>query len=365
MEKDQFPRGDGSSAETAGGPQPAPGAALPPAPSWGTTPATSWGTPPAPPAAPGWGPPPGPPATSWGTRPAPPAAPGWGTPPAPPAAPGWGTPPTLDPGWGAPPPGWSQPLPWTSGYAQPAARSNKRGVLVGLGLALLLAGGVGLGLVFVAGQRSGPTPDAATSAGAVVFSDDFHDWNSGWANEVSTDAAWAFWPGTYKLSAKPAAQTDLFAVSPYREPVQALAVTATESISAEASATSGIGVVCRRGSGDSRVQYEFLLKTSGKWAIDVRTGAGAMLNFPRQVRGGHSGIAAGTTPVSLSARCISLDDGVSTRLILAIDGATVVDMTDTAASLPDFGWIGELEASIGPPSATVTATSFEERDLHR
>jgi hypothetical protein len=272
-------------------------------------------------------------------------------------------PPALDPGWGAPPSVWSQPLPWTSGYAQPAAGSNKRGVLVSLGLALLLAGGVGL--VVVAGQRGGPTPDGATSAGAVVFSDDFHDPNSGWLVDQSTDALWAYGAGTYQLSAKPAALTDVFSASPYRKQLQALAVTATESISAGASDQSGIGVVCKRGSGASRVQYEFLLKTSGQWVIYLRTGAISMSTFPQQIRVGHSGIAAGMTPVSLSARCITLDDGVTTRLVFAIDGSTVADMNDTAATLPDAGWIGELEASIGPPSATVTATSFEERDLYR
>jgi len=78
--------------------------------------------------------------------------------------------------------------------------------------------------------------------------------------------------------------TDVFSASPYRKQLQALAVTATESISAGASDQSGIGVVCKRGSGASRVQYEFLLKTSGQWVIYLRTGAISMSTFPQQIR---------------------------------------------------------------------------------
>ena len=161
----------------------------------------------------------------------------------------------------------------------------------------------------------------------------------------------------------PTGVVDLFAASPYRKPLVRLSMTATGSISEGATAKSGFGVMCRQGTGSERVQYEFVLKTSGKWIVYLRTGEVSLTTPPMELRTGMSPTTAGSTPVQLTASCTTGSDGHTTHLVFVVAGSTVVDFTDSAAGLTGTGWLGYTEAAIGPPQATVTFTKFEERDL--
>ena len=321
-------------------PQPAPPSWSPPPPAWGAPPPPAW-TPPAPAQPPAWNVPPAPPA--------------WNPPP----PPAWGAPPP--PVWGYPGAQWGQPGPaWGPGFAPAHVGSRRRAVaLVSIGLVLLvIAGAITIG---VAVSHSA----SQNSAGNIVFQDDFTDSNSGWfAGTSATGTDYAYTRDGYQITRTPTATLDIFAPSPYATPIEWLSISATESISAGAGATSGFGVICRQGTGDSRVQYEFLLKTSGRWLVYLRTGAPSTTNEPTVLRAGTAQVSAGEKPLTLTGTCETAADGMTTHLTFVVDGTTLVDFSNSE-TLAGTGWTAEAEAAIGPPSATVTVVEFIERDLSR
>jgi len=311
-----------------------------------------WGAAPQPPqpssptAPPAWGaqPPPqtwSPQPPAWGVAPQPPQPPAWGVAPQPPP-PAWGAAPQppQPPAWGGQPNQWGQPGPaWQPGSGQfaPVRSGIRARVLVGLGLALLVVAGA-ISVVAVASLRT--SPPAPHVAAGEVFHDNFIDHDSGWYTGLSTSGTvYTYSPTGYQITLASTSLVDAFALSPYKKPLEGLSITATESISDGAADTSGIGILCRRGTGDSRVQYEFQLKRSGKWVVFLRTGAVSMNNAPVTLRSGTAPTSAGATPVSLAATCRTSPDRMTTQLTFAVDGTTVVDFSDAGSLLPDSGWV--------------------------
>jgi hypothetical protein len=223
---------------------------------------------------------------------------------------------------------------------------------------VVIAGAVTISLA-VSGQTS------QQSSGNIVFQDDFSDPNSGWFTGVSaTGTNYAYTRAGYQITRTPTATFDIFAPSPYATPIEALSITATESISTGAGSSSGFGVICRRGLDVARVQYDFLLKTSGKWIVYLRTGIVTSTTEPVLLRSGMAQVSAGEKPITLTATCETAADGMTTHLIFVVDGTTLVDFSD-AETLAGTGWSGGAEAAIGPPQATITVAEFTERDLSR
>ena len=265
-----------------------------------------------------------------------------------------------------------QPGPWQPGYGWPGtdprvqqdvqarARRN-RIVAIGLVIVVVVAGAIGLAAL---ANRSNNTLSSADlqSAGTIVFQDDFHDPSSGWTTgQSSTGTTYAYGASGYQISRATTTPLEIHVYSPFAKGLTGLSVTATESISTD-SGDGSIGVDCRRLSGDQRVQYEFVLDTSGDWAVELRTGAVSISNIPTDLRIGAIPTGAGTTPVTITGTCRTAADGLTTELVLTIDGTLVVDFTDSE-TLPDTGWTGGVDAGFWPPQGTVTVTDFVERDV--
>lgn len=300
-------------------------------------------------------------------------------------------------GWPEQPSGWATPRAWTpgvgwqSGYAPYPSRRTPRGILVSLGVVLVLACGLAVGglaavwstspLKQVAAlPRPSPTPSTTPSPSPTplptpspspapvnkfVFRDDFSDPNSGWFSGRSSNGTdYEYTARGYTISNSTKVSTRYAVDSPYQEQLGGLSITATGAISEGAQSDGGFGVGCRRG-GDSaeRFEYEFELYASGNWYINLRTGAPSMTNVPTYLRSGTAPVYASETPVTITATCQTQADGANTELNFVIDGTTVADLTDTAMSLPDNGWVGAVDAILAPPKATVTVSYFEERDV--
>jgi hypothetical protein len=308
---------------------------------------------------------PPPPPPGWGQPSSPPPPPGWGQPSSPPGWHAGGPAPSSPPGWGYQQASWGSP-PWAA--AVPQAHHSSAPLILGIVL-LVVAVCAGGGLFMLTAsdpsvhQSPSPAGGSAAPQGSVVFHDDFKDPSSGWYVGDTTSATFAYTSDGYRISADPTDLLDYYAVAPYGKPLPELSVTVTESISAGADPGEGIGVMCRQGQGSTRVQYEFLLKVSGRWLVQLRTGTPSVTNEPDLLRSGTSSTVAGPGPVTVTGRCLTRTDGRTTRLVFEIAGTTVIDFTDgSGGSLPDEGWFGGLEGAIGPTPAAVTATYFEEQD---
>jgi len=139
-----------------------------------------------------------------------------------------------------------------------------------------------------------------------------------------------------------------------------MSITATQP--AGSPANTGFGVVCRRGVGAARVQYEIYVGGS-QWVVERRDGAisGAA---PFVIKEGSSPSAAGPAPMTIVGMCATLADGVSSRVAVFVNGTNVGDLVDTATALSGHGWLtGLIVVSSDKAPNTVTVTRFEERDL--
>jgi hypothetical protein len=269
--------------------------------------------------------------------------------------------------------GWPPPYP---GYAVAPPRPASHAGLIVAVVGLVVVFVVVLGVLFVAvglrgsgpgahGAATGPvTASTALTAGrgSVVFSDDFRDPNSGWRTSPVEGATYSYANGAYAL-----AGTGLFAytaTAPYKEPHQQLSVAMTAALSPDAPTDAGMGVGCGRGSGAAEIRYEFVAYVDGSWSVDRRNGTPSATTAPIVLKEGSSAAAAGSTPITVVGVCATLSDGHATRLAFFVGGTLAVDLTDTASTLTDAGWIGSLLlASSDTKPTTLTVSRFEERDL--
>jgi hypothetical protein len=213
---------------------------------------------------------------------------------------------------------------------------------------------------------TGITPLTAAT-GAVVFTDDFHDVQSGWDTvSGASDIQYAYGSGAFVVVAN--GDFWFFEHSPYFEPLQQLSVGATATLDIHTPPDAGFGVDCSRGSGSAKTTYQFTAAADSNWYVVRRTGPRGVTNVATTLKQGtiKGAPAPGVIPVTMVGVCAIMADGLTTRLAFFIDGSKVADFTDASpASSPD-GWLADLitvGSDAGP--VTVTATHFAERDLSR
>src|ERR1700752_172082 len=152
-------------------------------------------------------------------------------------------------------------------HAEAPRRAVPGGVVIAVGVisaVVITAGAGGLGL-FVNHLHSrsplarvSPSPGGLTpTSGAVVFSDDFHDPNSGWSTgTLASGTTIGYSNGHYVIVAKGSLQH--YANAPYKSPLDELEMSVTATQSPGAPAGAGFGVLCYTGTGVQQVTYQFL-----------------------------------------------------------------------------------------------------------
>jgi hypothetical protein len=200
-----------------------------------------------------------------------------------------------------------------------------------------------------------------SSWGQVVFRDDFSDPASGWYTGTTTDATAGYGLGGLVATVSGPYYHQLFA--PYDEPIDQVGISMTATLSAGAPTGTGVGVVCGRGgTGSTAIRYDFILIDDSKWTIVRHTGASQ--NGPVALKSGTAAVTPGATSVTVAGMCASQPDNRTTRLIMFVNGSSVTDLTDTAPTFTDPGWlpgIGIRSQSSQP--ATVTVSDFQVSDL--
>jgi hypothetical protein len=219
----------------------------------------------------------------------------------------------------------------------------------------------------------GPTPSPSTrpitasstltaARGLVVFTDDFHDPGSGWKVENSvTDGTYSYSSTGYIVVVSGA--FDFFSAAPYGQPHEQMSASVTATVSATSPPDAGFGVDCVRPSGTARLRYQFVVIGDGQWFLQRRD-ASTENTGPTILRQGSSFAAASAAPLTLVGMCATLADGTTTRLAMFLNGAKVLDTTDTGTSLLGGGWFTDLNiVSSQTRASTVTVTRFEVRDI--
>ena len=234
--------------------------------------------------------------------------------------------------------------------------------VVSLSLALLTAGCGGAGGAG-GSYRIVATTSVLPGRGTVVFTDDFHDRNSGWTT-LTLPSGTRFTYGNRQYVVVATGALHHYAYSPFEWPEQQLSAGVTATLSSGGALLSGFGIGCRRGSGGSEIRYELLVTGDGRWFVERGSGAPstttASTNLLKQ---GTAPVTPGATPLTLEGLCATLQDGHTTRLMLFVGGQQVADMVDTADALPDRGWVAELVVlSSASANSTVIVTNFIERD---
>ena len=347
-------------------------AALPNAnatPEWATpeTPAPDQGLPPQ---APGWQPQ----SQGWQQQ-----APGWPQQPPgwPPQSQGW---PPQPPGWQPQSQGWQQQAPgwqpqapgWPPGgqfgagpYA-PSTSSRPR-ILITLGVCLLVVA-FAVAAVVVANRSENGTNGTTVlhpETGTTIFSDDFHDPTTGWTTTTTASGTtYAYTADGYVIEALGDNVAHL-AYAPYGSTREKLSMSMTATLTGTTTQGAGMGVMCRRGSGDARLVYEFWVYADGGYSIERRDGAASASTMPRELVSGPGAQPAGTTPITVEGICATVDSE-TTRLVLYVNGIQISDITDTDYNMPNEAWLGGIGVlSVGTDGQSVTVTQFVERDLSK
>jgi len=153
-----------------------------------------------------------------------------------------------------------------------------------------------------------------------------------------------------------------FSFAPYTDPVQQLSAAVSATESSAAGSAGGVGVLCRRGSGSTLLQYEFLVFSDRRWYVERRDGADDT-SVPTVLKQGSSAVAPGSAPVEVSGMCASETDGRTTRLVLFVNGQKVADIANVATTFEDLGWRAGIDVASRNSPATIDISRFEERDL--
>jgi hypothetical protein len=156
-----------------------------------------------------------------------------------------------------------------------------------------------------------------------------------------------------------------FAYAPYSEARQQLSMSTTATLTGTTTQGAGLGVICRRGTGDSRLAYEFWVYADGNYSIQRRDGPTSSSTPPRELIFGHGAQPAGATPITVEGVCATVDSE-TTRLVLYVNGVEMEDTTDIAYNMPNDAWLGGIGTlSVGADGQSITITQFVERDLSR
>jgi len=254
-----------------------------------------------------------------------------------------------------------------------AGGSRTAAVLVILVVVALVAVGA-IAAVAVIGSPK-PTPGPGSSAvapasassspgiGVVVFTDDFHDPGSGWSTgTLPSGTTFTYTSRGFEVFAK--GSLHHITSVPYGRARERLTVSATATQSSPAPDGAGFGVTCDRGTDAAEIRYEFIAATRNAWTIERVDGPLGSTGSPSVIlKQGTLVSSPGSTPMTVQGTCITLPDGLTTRLSLIVDGNPIAEITDAATSLPDSGWYAELIVASDDPPTTVTVTRFEVRTV--
>ena len=201
--------------------------------------------------------------------------------------------------------------------------------------------------------------------GTTIFADDFHNPMSGWTiTTAASGTTFTYTVGGYVIGAVGDNMAH-FAYAPYSAARQQLSVSMTGTLAGTATQGAALGVICRRGTGDSRLLYEFWVYDDGSYSIERRDGPVSTTGEPRELTSGHGTQPAGTAPLTVEGVCSTVDSE-TTRLVLYADGVQMDDITDTAYNMPNDAWLGGIGAlSVGTDVQSMTFTRFVERDLSK
>jgi hypothetical protein len=195
----------------------------------------------------------------------------------------------------------------------------------------------------------------------VVYTDDFHDPNSGWTTAtLPSGTRFGYQSDAYVVNA--VGDLHHLASSPYTRPVQQLTMTVSASQVVNGQTRAGFGVSCYRGSGTTTLHYEFLVEAGQRWFIERRDGVLSASGSPQVLAEGTSPAVPGSTPITVSGSCLTQSDGHTTHLAVAVNGRMVGQADDVAGTLSSDGWRADLDvASGGSEPCTATVTLFQER----
>jgi len=249
----------------------------------------------------------------------------------------------------------------------------------------LMIGGGTLGVVYLAVIRghlsrsaTTPAPSASTTPGSVVpvtasspltpglgrlvFSDDFHDANSGWSvGTLASGTVYSYSSAGYVVVAK--GTLFHFARAPYDLPLSQISMSMTATQADGAPDGTGFGLTCKTGLDASQVRYDFFVIGPGAWQVYRSDGPDIVTNLSSLLRAGSARTAPGRTPVTVVGICATLPDSHTMRLALFIDGVLAVDLSDQLREAPP-GWTGGLafDSDASRPT-TDTVTAFALSDI--
>jgi len=212
---------------------------------------------------------------------------------------------------------------------------------------------------------AGANPMTATAPlkagdGKVVYSDDFHDQNSGWTNQVGLfGTKVTYGSNALTITPKDWGTTDL--VPPFHGQIDQIAIALTASVDGVTSGGDGVTALCRQQTATGQVEYRFGVSSGSTWSFtrSIQTGSHTDINGS----GGVSQTNIGATPVSAVAVCATLADGRSTRVALFVDGTSVMDRVETADSDLKTGWSPVVQIDSSKSTPSVSLHKFEVRNL--
>lgn len=198
--------------------------------------------------------------------------------------------------------------------------------------------------------------------GHVVFSDDFHDPNSGWAaGSAASGTTFQYSNGAFVVVGKGSLHHLLLA--PYDRALLQISVETTATQTSGAPTGAGFGVMCETGSGSSTLDYQLIVLQPGTWYLERSEGQVSPTNAASVIKRGSAPDPPGASPLRIVGVCATLADGKTTRLALFVNGNQVADATDQSSSAVS-GWVaGIVTSSRDTQASTVTFTEFRERDL--
>jgi hypothetical protein len=238
-----------------------------------------------------------------------------------------------------------------------------------------------------------PSTDLSPDTGEVVFSDDFKSGEKGWpTGSLTTLTTLSYSAGGYVIAAS-GSSTDHLIASPKQTGYSAIAVT-VEASQASGRGTAGFGVTCQAvganpnasqaaaaptatvsASGSagpsaaasaspvapSSVMYEFIVLNNGGWLVERRGGSPDPAAPPTILMHGSASTVPGKAGISVSGICATSSDGKRVRLALFVGGIRMTEFSDLPAAAT--AWKGGVVVTTVDVAATVTVTSFQERNL--
>jgi hypothetical protein len=201
------------------------------------------------------------------------------------------------------------------------------------------------------------TPIDLTQA-ATVFEDDFADPSTGWVvGDLDGAGTAEFVIGGYDVTAH--SEVPWLARSPSLDSYTQMAFSAIVSISP--GATGGaVGVRCS-GTDEPTTVYSLEVDGAGAWTLTTSDTDRAGDPTPVELAHDDTGGPVGDELVELQLVCAAQPDGVTTRVVAALDGIAVADVLDESDALGE-GWVGAV--SVEGDGTRAHVQRYEELDLN-